>query len=382
MKKKPVSDDDKKEFIEYYYENPQELEQSDENVKAAYRVCVEEGVSKDWIVALTAKAYACYGGNCIYECDWEASRDLLLRLVELDGENNPFYYNTLGYIFYYGRCNNGEPQYDEAFKYFSVGAIAGIFESRYKMADMLMGGKGVPKNLRSAATMIIGMYDENYDIFCKGGYDGKFADVSLRMGGLYEYGTGLEKNLELAYYHYLQAEYAIKLRSERYRQFGDGKVRERITQAAARVRAQLPEDFFKDHIEFENPAMFGLMLQGCSGLDIELDYRRGRYYLKGRTLAAQDDVEENLITVAEMEFCELADEVEMELVGVSDVSSDDFPQKAFITHILFDDETGLWEFYHGDYSLLSFKCTGFLFRGVFGRHQKADISGSGHEDMK
>ncbi len=375
MKKKPVSNKDKKEFIEYYTRNLSELAAADENVRNAYRQCVEEGVRKKWIEALSTKAYGCYGGNCVFECDWDTSKKLLEKLVELDGENNPFYYNTLGYIYYYGRCSQGVPDYDNAVKYFTVGAISGIFESRYKLADMLMSGNGVPKNRKAAATMIIGMYDENYDIFCKGGYDGKFADVSLRMGGLYEYGSGLEKNLELAYYHYLQARYAIKMRSGKYMQFGDGKVKERIDEAISRVRPLLPAEFFREYIEFENPVIFGLMLQGCSGLDIVLDYRKGRYFLRGRTLAAEDDVSENLITVAEMEFCELADEVEMELLGVRDVSEDVFPQKAFITHIMYDDEGERWEFYHGDYILLSFACSRFVFTGRFWRHQRSGAEG-------
>ena len=363
MKKKPVSVKDKKEFITFFYEHAGELERADETVRQAYKHCVEEGVKKNWIEALTAKAYGCYGGNCVFDCDWEASRDCLLKLVEIDGENNPFYYNTLGYIYYYGRCNDGVPQYDEAFRYFSVGAIAGVFESRYKISDMLMSGNGALKNRRAAASIIFGMYDENYDIFCKGSYDGKFADVSLRMGALYETGAGVEKDLSLAYYHYLQADYAIKKRSAKAKQFGDGKVAENIAASVQRVKEQLPKDYFRDHMDFENPAMFGLMLQGCSGLDIELDYRRGRYFLRGKTLAAESDVSENLITIAEMEFCELADEVEMELFGVRDISTDEFPTKAFITHIMFNDETNCWEFYHGDYMLLSFGCDRFVFTG-------------------
>ena len=361
-KKKPVSDNDKKEFISFYSDNKDALE-ADENLKAAYRASVEEGVKKGWIEALSAKAYGCYGGDCVFECDWKEAERCLLKLVELDGENNPFYYNTLGYIYYYGRCSDGVPNYEEAFKYFSVGAIAGVFESRYKIADMMINGKGALKNRKAAASIIIGMYDENYDIFCKGRYDGKFADVSLRMGGLYESGTGVEQDAELAYYHYLQADFAIKKRFETARMYGDEKVRESIEKAVKRVREKLPETFFKKSMTFENPAIFGLMLQGCSGLDIELDYRRGKYYLKGKTLAGEDDVSENLITIAEMEFCALADEVEMELKGVSDISTDELPSKAFITHIVCNDDDDSWEFYHGDYMLLSFKCKEFIFTG-------------------
>ena len=31
-----------------------------------------------------------------------------------------FLANTLGYIYYYGRCNNGNPEYELAYKYASM----------------------------------------------------------------------------------------------------------------------------------------------------------------------------------------------------------------------------------------------------------------------
>lgn len=356
---------EKKEFIEYYYNNEKELSDSDASVKDKYRMYVEEGCKKEWIEALAAKAYGCYGGNCVFECDWAVSRDCFLKLVELDGENNPFYYNSLGYIYYYGRCNGGEPEYDKAFQYFTIGAVSGVYESRYKLADMISGGKGVPQNLKAAATMIISMYDENYDIFCKGNYDGKFADISLRMGGLYERGAGVEQNLDIAYYHYLQAKYAIEKRMETTDFYGDAKVKGRIEEALNRVRELLlqKEEYFVDKMEYESPAIFGLMLQGCAGLDIVMEYRKGKYFLSGKTLAAEDDVSENLITIAAMDYCELLKEAEMRITGIRELSTDEIPFKAFVTHIVYNDEADLWEFYHGDYMLLSFGCKSFIFTG-------------------
>lgn len=365
-KEEMLTDQEKIELIKYYYSNEKELSKMDAAETEKYLRYVDEGCEKGWVDALVAKAYGCYGGNGVFSCDWEVSRDCFLKLIEIDGENDPFYYNSLGYIYYYGRCNNGEPEYDKAFQYFTIGAVSGIYESRYKLADMISGGKGVPKNLKAAATMIISMYDENYDIFCKGNYDGKFADVSLRMGGLYERGAGVDQNLDIAYYHYLQAAYAIKKRMEIGECYGDGKVKERIDEALIRVKAQLSEreDYFLDTMEYETPAIFGLMLQGCAGLDIVLEYRKGKYYLKGTTLAAEDDVAENLITIAAMNYCELHKEVEMRIRGIRDLSTEELPFKAFVTHIVYNDEEDLWEFYHGDYMLLSFGCKSFIFNGV------------------
>lgn len=83
----------KKEYIENYVDN-QDSVPADEREK--FRAYVEEGCEKEWPVALDAKAYGCYGGNSIFKCDWNESLRCLLKLVELTEE--PFYYNTIGYI--------------------------------------------------------------------------------------------------------------------------------------------------------------------------------------------------------------------------------------------------------------------------------------------
>lgn len=373
MRDNPVTDEDKKKFIAYYAANIEELAAADESVREAYRSAVEEGLSADekWREALEAAAYGHYGGNCVYECSWELARDYLLELAARFGEEECLYYNSLGYIYYYGRCNGGKPEYDKALQYFTIAAVGGVFEARYKLADMMLYGKGLPVNKSGAARLILEMYDENYDIFCAGEYRGSFADISVRMGYIYENGFGVEQDINTAYYHYLQAEYAIKKRKAVRKEFGDDAVQSRIEEGLMRVRAQIPEEEFLGSVDFATPAILGLMLKSCSGLDITLDYRNGRYYIKGRTLAGTDELSENLITIVEMDFCELANEAELEIVGIRDVSTEDYPAKAFVTHIERNEDTGIWEFYHGDYLLLSFGCEKFVFDGTYGSEVQA-----------
>ncbi len=365
MKKNPVNDEDKKNFITYYTGNIEELAAADPEVRQAYKSAVDEGLKKEWREALEAVAFGTYGGNCIYKCDWKRSEELLLGLVDLYGEEESLYYNSLGYIYYYGRTTDGVPDYARALQYFTIGAVGGVFESRYKLADMLLAGYGLPKNASAAAKLIIEMYDENYDIFCAGEYRGSFADINARMGYLYEKGLGVEKDLNTSYYHFLQASYALERRKQAKNNFGDDSVQKRIEEGLARVRAQIPEEEFSDQVDFGTPAILGLMLRSCSGLDITLDYRQGRYFITGKTLAGTDELSENLITIIEMDFCNLANEVELEVVGISDVSTDDFPAKAFVTHIERNEDTDAWEFYHGDYLLLSFACEKFVFTGTY-----------------
>ncbi|MBQ7623925.1 MAG: sel1 repeat family protein [Clostridia bacterium] len=195
---------------------------------------VDELCEKDNVAGLRAKAYSLYGGNSAYKCDWRGSRDLLLKLMELD--DDPFLANTLGYIFYYGRCTGGEPEYDKAFYYFNIGAAGGVYESRYKLADMYLHGRGVGKNLRVARDIINELYYENKKYIYQGVRVCKFADVALRMGNLYR-----DEDPDEAYRYYLEAEFAIKRRMLKDDCYGDRTVAENIKKAIEDV---LPKTAF------------------------------------------------------------------------------------------------------------------------------------------
>ena len=191
--------------------------------------------------AMYAKAYALYGGNRAYKCDWCASRDMLLKLMEID--DNPFLANTLGYIYYYGRCTDGVPEYDKAFYYYNIGAAGGIYESRYKLSDMYRHGYGVKKNDTIARKLIDDIYDENYKYILSGEAKCKFADVALRMGNLNRYGIGCDEDMNDAYYYYLQADFAIKQRLREVDWYGDASVAEGIAKAIEEI---LPLSRYKE----------------------------------------------------------------------------------------------------------------------------------------
>ncbi|MCQ2504454.1 MAG: hypothetical protein MJ103_04410 [Saccharofermentans sp.] len=163
--------------------------------------------------ALRIKGYASYGGSSIYPCDYEVAARCLERLWK----EGSFGYaaNTLGYIYYYGRL--GKPDYEKAFFYFSVGSTYGITESSYKLADMFMKGLYVKRNLQLATSMIEKLYGEERYRFEQGCFDGKFADIAMRMGDLQlQFGDPVIKDLLRlrAYRFYLQAEFALTLRMQ------------------------------------------------------------------------------------------------------------------------------------------------------------------------
>ena len=348
----------KQDFIEKYA-------QCQDSIPAAkideFKAYVEEGCKKEWVVALDTKAYGCYGGNKIFECDWTMSRDCLLKLVELTEE--PFYYNTLGYIYYYGRCNNGVPEYDKAFQYFAVGAAHGIFESMYKIADMFIAGKGCLKNPAAGAKIILSMFNENMDIFCENGFDSKFSDVALRVGGLFEKGIGVEQSFEDAFAFYNEAKMAIDKRIKEYDFYGDKKVQKNIEEALERVREKLPEDFFKDKITLDNPAPMGLLLSKSAGLDLTLVSGLEGYKLRAKGLASEDECGQVVFNIPEIDYCKLINEVELTLEPKTEILTkvSDMPYNAFVTEIIYDEGNDVWKFACGESVMLALKTDGFVF---------------------
>ena len=328
-----------------------------------YRELVLKGAEKDWPEALEALAYASYGGNNVFPTNWKKSEECLLRLIEIQPEPLPQYYNTLGYIYYYGRSTGGVPQYEKAYQYFSIGAILGAYESRYKLADMLVDGKGVPKNVEAAAILVKSLYKENRDLLEEGKADCKFADVALRLGGLHERGDGVEEDLKAAYALYLQASYAIKERMKVVDFIGDKSVAEHIEEALGRARAKLPEDFFRESYHSQGPFLIGALLEDSEGLDMAAIEKDGNWYLVARRADADEDgqVKKHLLTLAEMNICTLTDTIVMRIDEPEEVRVLAPTSSVYINHITLSKEDGHWLFMYMDHPMIVVKAKEFSF---------------------
>jgi len=214
----------------------------DDEIKEKFVESLEDLVRKGNLNAIRTKGYACYGDDHpIYSCDWETSRDCFLKLMD---SGNDYYQaqaaNTLGYIYYYGRCNGGVPQYDEAYKYFSLAAFFGYYEAKYKVADMLATGKGTPQNKKAAFNIYYEIYNETLPKYVECG-EGVFADAALRMAGAYENGIGVDVDEMSAYYYYLQARAAIDERAKTGNFFGNTVVSSNIRAGISRMKERLSE---------------------------------------------------------------------------------------------------------------------------------------------
>ncbi len=198
-----------------------------------FRACLDELCVRGDVAAVTKRGYCWYCGTEVYPQNWEAARDAFLFVYEQTGE--AWAANTLGYIFYYGRCNGGVPQYEKALHWFSIGHANGIQESTYKLGDLYANGFGVLKNEDTAHSLYWQVYQDTLNTFLKDIRDSKFADAAIRMGNCCRDGIGCSVELKKAYGYYLQARLALDLRKD-YGLFGDESVRSRLEESMRKIR--------------------------------------------------------------------------------------------------------------------------------------------------
>lgn len=237
--KRRYPDDLKEKFLRRY--SGDILERTLEENVALYRIFAEDLSKKGNKEGLLALGYGCYGGNRAFECNWETSRDCMLKLVDTvtDMPDRAFYANTLGYIYYYGRCNGGVPQYEEAYKYFSFAAFNGVYEAQYKIADMHKNGYGVIKCEETYKRIIRDLYKENLKYVVEGEFDCKFADIALRMGETFRDDKMLRDDYLSMLCCYMQADFAIRMKMNVSDYYGSKMVFDAIQDALTRVKDEI-----------------------------------------------------------------------------------------------------------------------------------------------
>ena len=298
-----LSELQKNMILEHFVNSPDNVPRSKVPL---FRKIVNEKCEKNDQLALHIKGYSCYGGDKIFECDWEESRKCITKLFEMVGD--PYYANTLGYIYYYGRCNGGAPEYEKAFQYFSVGAAFDVTESMYKQADMFLGGKGCIKSPQTFDHIINKLYVDARPKFCHG-EDSKFADIALRKASSME----RAEDYENAFYYYLEADCAIKKRLKKSTFFGDKTVQEKITKSIEEIKTKLRPDFFKDEIVTDIPFwLFNMVADKCKSRIEIANISQNRYMIKisrekadhpGKALIVAEELERaKLARVFETEF--------------------------------------------------------------------------------
>lgn len=251
------------------FEESSELEMARDDEISMARKFTEELCKEENLFALYLKGYACYGGNRLYECDWEASRDCISKLYEKTEDAQ--YANTLGYIYYYGRCNGGQPEYEKALPCFELAAAGGFYEGLYKLADMYCHGYGCRQSKKAAGSLYRMVYEDCMKQFLDG-RNSNFADAALRMGNVFAEGIGVEVDPTQAYYYYLQASYAAELRAKDSNFFGNKKVLENCRKALAKTREKLEEGYLKE--EALQTDFFYLRLLASENYPCEINFEK------------------------------------------------------------------------------------------------------------
>ncbi len=294
-----LTEGQKMDFLYFYNEDT--LAEADAVDQQIYKKILIEFAEKDNLYALRTLGYACYGNdNPVFACDWNKSRECFLKLMNLaNGRDQAMYANTLGYIYYYGRCNNGVPQYDEAYKYFSLSAFYGYYEARYKVADMIRDGKGIFKNEEAAFRMYSELYDDNYERFIHND-DCVLSDVALRIASCYQHGTGTYQNLMTAYYYYLIAKLAIDERMKKSNFFGLTTVSASIRTGLSEVKKELGSELKNKYVSLNPDVFFDriLLTEGVRNIELKMKTnKQGTDITFTRLNSDKNDAEPNTLFV-------------------------------------------------------------------------------------
>lgn len=235
----------KKKFVAKYNSfDVNRLDFEPDDYLELYRQSAEELAEKGDKDGLYAIAYGCYGGNAVFPCDWDRSREYLEKLFEdKEDEKAAYYANSLGYIAYYGRCNGGIPDYEKAFLYFSYAAVWDMYEAKYKLADMYTYGYYVAKSISAAHAMLYLAHWQTSQDLVYGLNSGYAADTGLRLGDIIPQFYKSNNQLDVLgdqLYFYLQANLASKIRMLYSESYGNAEVDAKITERIENIDAQFP----------------------------------------------------------------------------------------------------------------------------------------------
>ena len=161
-----------------YEEN--ELDNAYDDVKNFFKMLVDRQIKNHDPDALDIKGFGCYGGDGVYECDYEEAAKCLSKLIHYP--NHEYASIPLGNIYYYDYINNGSPDYEQAYFYYQIGAKAGYHAAMYMLSDMMINGQYVEKDVELGMSVLVNLYDELLHRFEKGEFLTDFPEVAYRMG--------------------------------------------------------------------------------------------------------------------------------------------------------------------------------------------------------
>ena len=346
------------------------LKDVDRYTKKLFTKYVNELCEEKNFNALRIKGFASLGGNSVFKCDYQEAAGCMEILWKEGGFG--YAANTLGFIFYEGRLTDGVPDYDQAFRYFSIGHAFGISESTYKLAEMFMEGICVSKNPEMAASLLEKLYIDARYRFEQEDFEGSFAEAAMHMGQLQlkifnENPAGFRFMHDQALDFFLQARYALTKRAQFGISLSDRKlseiIEERIAELTAGVRyyktsysTPYPGPV-RDFLTYRPSGTYSLELKPLKNEKLKITIRR----LSGRneTLSPL-----TLLTYRDLLCCDLTDSVTITGNDAFILSGDRESE------IIFDDASiesapdgeTMIRFFHGNRETAAIKAAGFTVR--------------------
>lgn len=299
---------------------------------------------------------------------WKQCTDCFLYLIEhgVRDEKKAQYGNTLGYIYYYGRTNNFQPEYDKAFKYFSIGAEGGFYESLYKLGDMYLNGYYVEKNPEQAVELYTQVYDAVEIQFREEEFEGVFADISLRLGSLYRKGIGCKQDDYKALFIYTMADYAIKERMRRENFFGNQKVADSITKELTELQEKLGVDTEKESISADYPQALPLVLADGFAATLSFTTQGDRVIIEaerdGGPYGEVYGVPRIPVIFSEYGYLEFVDVIKETAYGVTEFELNSQSVDICIDEIRYDDKGDRYEFCCDGEVVAVIKAEGFEYK--------------------
>lgn len=319
------------------YNSDYVLNNASEELALLYKLFAEDLCEKGEKQGLLAVGYGCYGGNRVFECDWKRAEDCMLKLIETVEymPDRAFYANTLGYIYYYGRCNNDIPQYEEAYKYFSFAAFNEVYEAQYKIADMYKSGYGVIKSVETANSIIWKLYEENRKYIANGEFDCKFADIALRAGNSYRHDEDIEESdFDEMLYYYMQADYAIRMRMKCSDYYGDSRVCSAIQNVLEETKKLMEFKALKKTDYYSLAGIFNDTLSVGNKLELKIKpLKNNKYKMTFKTHSKK----RMFITIPNLELCGMYEKLDVILKTNDIIKEDLFGKTLLIDRIDYND---------------------------------------------
>lgn len=194
------------------------------------------------------------------------------------------------------------------------------------------------------------VYAESFKAFLKGEH-ANFADAALRMGNVYAKGIDEETDPVAAYFFYVQADYAARLRAKEDDFFGNTTVVINVRKALEETRTQLSEDFFKDHMDYEIPEFFSQLTEENNRCELRKIVRAdGHTELTAKRIPTRSvpEPENILITIPELTFCKRTKEASFTVEDPARIWFKDDRDSVRFDYCDWNDEEGRFEFYYDD----------------------------------